>query len=74
MRRPDQKNFGVNINEEIADTFSEQVESRGQKKFRALEGALRLWVNLPNEIQAILISCPDFDVRQTQTITSNWAA
>jgi len=45
MRRPDQKNFGVNINEEISDTFSEQIEARGQKKFRALEGALRLWID-----------------------------
>ena len=62
MRRSDQKNFGVNINCKIADSFTEQVEQRGQKKFRAIEGSIRLWLSLPSEVQALLIANPDIDI------------
>ena len=62
MRRADQKNFGVNINEELADRFSEQIDERGQKKFRAIEGAIKLWLNLPSEVQAQLISNSELEL------------
>ena len=61
MRRIDQKGFGVDVDAELLDKFTDQYVSRGFKKYRTLEGALRLWINLPNEIQAILISDPDYD-------------
>jgi hypothetical protein len=55
MRKNNQKGFGVDIDAGIADKFSDQLETRGQKKFRAIEAALKLWVSLPNELQALLI-------------------
>ena len=51
MRKPEQKNVNVNMNSEIADEFAAQVEDRGQKKFRAIEGALRLWLTLTSQDQ-----------------------
>ena len=51
MRKHEQKNVNVNMNSEIADEFAAQVEDRGQKKFRAIEGALRLWLTLTSQDQ-----------------------
>lgn len=58
MRSPEHKNVNVNMDSEIADRFAEQVEKRGQKKFRAIEGAIKLWISLPNEVQSLLIASP----------------
>jgi len=52
MRRPDQKSFGVDINSKLLDEFIEQYSSRGFKKYRALEGAIRLWLTLASHEQS----------------------
>ena len=51
MRRSDQKSFGVDIDSELLDKFTEQYNARGFKKYRALEGAMRLWITLTSAEQ-----------------------
>jgi len=46
MRRNDQKSFGVDVDAGLLDEFTDQYVSRGFKKYRTLEGALRLWVDI----------------------------
>jgi len=46
-----QKNFNVNINEQLSDDFTEQCDSRGYTKYKALEGALRMWLKLSPQEQ-----------------------
>ena len=56
-----QRNINAAINSEVADLFYEQIDERGHKVYRAVEGSLRLWISLPSEIQALLIHCPNVD-------------
>lgn len=51
-----QKNFNVNIDAQLSDGFSAQVEQRGYTKYRAIEGALRGFMALSAEDQVRLIS------------------
>ena len=51
MRRSDQKSFGVDVDSKLLDEFTEQYIARGFKKYRTLEGALRLWLTLSSEEQ-----------------------
>jgi len=51
MRRFDQKSFGVDVDSKLLDEFTEQYTSRGFKKYRTLEGALRLWLTLSSQEQ-----------------------
>lgn len=57
-----QKNFNVNVSEELSDAFSSQVDERGYTKYRAVEGALRAFMVLPPEIQIKLIANNQNDV------------
>ena len=52
MRRIDQKSFGVDVDSKLLDEFTEQYTARGFKKYRTLEGALRLWLTLSSNEQA----------------------
>ena len=61
MSRPGEKNISAYINPEIADVFDRQCSAGNNKKRSALESAIRLWINLPDEIRALLIHCPEID-------------
>jgi hypothetical protein len=50
-----QKNFSVNINENLSDLFTTQIAERGFTKYRALEGAIRLWLSIPPDEQVKLM-------------------
>lgn len=50
------KTFSVDVDDELSERFSAQVEERGQIKYRALEGAIRAWLVLPKAVQADLMS------------------
>jgi len=45
------KNINAAIDSEVAEKFYSQIDERGQKIFRAVEGALRLWLTLSSEDQ-----------------------
>ena len=62
MAQPGEKNISAFINPSVSDRFSEQTDNRGQKKYRALEGSIRLWLSLPSEVQALLIANPEIDI------------
>ena len=51
MRRINQKSFGVDVDSKLCDEFTEQYIARGFKKYRTLEGALRLWLTLSSHEQ-----------------------
>jgi len=51
-----EKLLSADLEGEVVDRFCEQVESRGFKKKRALSAAVRLWLSIPNELQAFLMS------------------
>jgi len=61
MTRPGEKNISAFINPQVSEKFSEQTESRAQFKRRAIEGAIKLWLSLPNEVQSRLIENPPHD-------------
>ncbi len=50
------KNLGGMINSELVDIFTEQTDVRGNKKKRAIEAAVRLWISLPEEVQSKILS------------------
>lgn len=54
-----QKNFNVNVDEKVADEFSEHVDKNGYTKYRAVEGALRAFMAIPSEAQVALMSNSD---------------
>jgi len=51
MRRNDQKSFAVDVDSDLLKEFTDQYLSRGLKKYKALEGAIRLWLTLPSQEQ-----------------------
>jgi hypothetical protein len=63
MTRPGEKNISAMINPDISDQFKVHCDSVGRRQYKAVEGAIRLWLNLPNEIQSLLIDSDDSNVR-----------
>ena len=57
MPADNQKNFNVNLDADLADSFAEQTDSRGYTKYKALEGAVKAYMALAPELQVRLISC-----------------
>ena len=55
MRRSDQKSFAVDVDSNLLKEFTDQYLNRGLKKYKALEGAIRLWITLPPQEQTQLI-------------------
>jgi ATP-dependent Clp protease adapter protein ClpS len=51
-----EKNLGGMMNSEIVDKFTNQVNERGHKIKRALASSVKLWVELPEEIQVKLLN------------------
>lgn len=49
------KAFTVDVDEKVSDDFSVQVDERGYKKYRAIQAAVKLWTDLPPEIQIRLL-------------------
>lgn len=49
------KSFTVEIDEAIADNFDLQVQARGYLKYRSIQAAIKLWLDLPVELQARLL-------------------
>ena len=49
------KSFSVDVDEELSDAFTGQVDVRGYTKYRAIEGALRVFMALPPELQVELM-------------------
>lgn len=56
------KPFNVDVNDEISEAFSMLCDERGYTKYRALEGALRAFIALPDEIQVGLMKSKNCDV------------
>lgn len=54
--KEDEKTLSADINISLADTFEKQWKARGQIQKRAVAAALRLWISLPEDLQARLIS------------------
>lgn len=51
-----EKTLSADVKISLADNFEKQWKARGQIQKRAVETALRLWVSLPEDLQAKLIS------------------
>lgn len=62
MPKIGQINFNVNVDENIASLFSEQIDEKGYTKYRAIEGALKAFISLPDQVQVALMKAnnPDF--------------
>jgi hypothetical protein len=61
--KKDTKEFYAEVNLPVRRAFQRQWKERKQSNNEATTAALRLWLSLPKEVQAILISCPEIDVR-----------
>ncbi len=56
VRNVKEKLLSADLDSALVDRFYEQVESRGFKKKRALQGAVALWVSLPVGLQAHVLA------------------
>ena len=56
------KSFSVDVDDDISEAFSTICDERGYTKYRAIEGALRAFISLPDQVQVALMkaSNPDF--------------
>jgi len=50
------KTFTVDVDDDVSEAFSAQVDERGYTKYRALEGAIRAFMAIPPEAQVALMS------------------
>jgi len=50
-----EKSFGISIEEKLSEAFSTLCYERGYTKYRAIEGALRAFIALPDELQVALM-------------------
>ncbi len=48
--------LAADVSSELFEAFDQQRSDRSQVKKCAVEAAIRLWISLPNEIQARLLS------------------
>ena len=56
MAKQTEKNISCTIDDKISEDFKSQCERHGRIQYRAVESAIRLWINLPNEVRDRLIS------------------
>ena len=54
--RDNERTLGVDIPVELFDEFNSQRKKRGQVKKEAVRAMVKLWVQLPEEIQAKLLN------------------
>lgn len=54
-QQKNEKMLSADVDSALVDLFLEQADERGYKKKRALAAAAKLWVELPQEVQARLI-------------------
>lgn len=55
------KTFTVDVNDELSEAFTTQCDERGYTKYRALEGAMRAFISLPDEVQVSLMKSNNRD-------------
>jgi hypothetical protein len=53
------KQLIAHVPEELSEQFKEQCKERGNLQYRAETAAIRLWVELPADMQARLINQPE---------------
>ena len=61
MANPGEKNVSAYINPKVVEAFSEQVEEKGYLKRKAIEGAIRAFIVLPDELQVALMKSTNQD-------------
>ncbi len=54
--KKDEKTLSADVKISLADEFERQWKARGQIQKRAVAAALRLWISLPEDLQAKLVS------------------
>jgi len=54
--KKNEKTLAADIKISLVNDFNKQWKARGQIQKRAVEAALRLWISLPEDLQARLIS------------------
>lgn len=54
--KKDEKTLSADVKISLVDDFEKQWKARGQIQKRAVAAALRLWISLPEDLQARLIS------------------
>ena len=55
MAQPGEKNITAYIDPKVAEDFSKQCEKIGYQKYRAIEGALKAFISLPEELQVAMM-------------------
>ena len=63
MTKPGEKNISALIDPKVSDEFKSHCDQVGRRQYKAIEGAIRLWLNLPNEIQSLVIDSNDKNVK-----------
>lgn len=61
MAQPGEKNVTAYINPQVAEAFSMICDERGYTKYRAIEGAIRAFISLPDELQVALMKSTNQD-------------
>lgn len=55
--------FYAEVDNAINEVFSHQWRERNQQKNAAVNAAMNLWIQLPNDLQALLIAMPGYDTK-----------
>jgi len=61
MAQPGEKNISAYIEPKVVEEFSEQTEKKGYIKRKAVEGAIKAFISLPDELQVALMKSSNQD-------------
>ena len=64
MAQPGEKNVSAYVDPKVVEAFSNQTDKKGYIKRKALEGAIKAFIVLPDEIQVALMKSTNCDVYQ----------
>lgn len=72
--KKEEKNLGGMMDCTLVDRFIEQTESRGFIKKRALAGVVKLWLQIPEDLQSRIINedntdhYAELDLKKAETV------
>lgn len=61
MAQPGEKNVSAYIDPKVVEAFSNQTDKKGYIKRKAIEGAIRAFIVLPDELQVALMKSTNQD-------------
>ena len=61
MAQPGEKNISAYIDPKVAEELSKQTDNKGYTKRKAIEGAIKAFISMPDELQVALMKSTNQD-------------